>query len=87
MRQLDGCKLAPVGVRLISRGGVTVIEMTLHEGRNRQIRRICEAQGLKILRLSRVAIGKLRLGNLPPGKWRLLSKREIDYLLGRVSDI
>jgi 23S rRNA pseudouridine2605 synthase len=88
MGQLDGYKLAPVGVSLIFRGGgVSVIEITLYEGRNRQIRRMCGALGLEVLRLSREAIGKLRLGDLPPGKWRPLSKREVDYLFGRVSDI
>jgi len=85
---LDGCRLSPVGVRLISRGGgVTVIEMTLHEGRYRQIRRMCEAVGLKVLRLTRLAIGKLKLGGLPPGKWRYLTEKEVDYLCGKRGDI
>jgi len=54
--------------------------MTLYEGRNRQIRKMCEAQGLKILRLCRVAIGALELGNLAPGKWRYLTKSQVEYL-------
>lgn len=88
IKQLDGYRLAPVGVRLMSRGGgVTVIEMTLHEGRYRQIRRMCEALGLKVLRLTRVAIGKLKLGSLPPGKWRYLTAEEVDFLRGKRGDI
>ena len=54
--------------------------MTLFEGRNRQIRRMCEAAGLKISKLSRIAIGDLRLGNLPAGKWRNLTEDEVEYL-------
>ena len=75
--ELDGYRLLPVGVRLLSE---ELLEMELYEGRNRQIRRMCEAVGLKIRRLQRVAIGELTLGELPIGKWRDLSVDEIKYL-------
>ena len=71
----------PVKVRFV-RGDKesTVAEFQLYEGRNRQIRRMCELHGVRILRLQRVAIGKLKLGDLADGKWRPLTKEEIDYL-------
>jgi len=54
--------------------------MELYEGRNRQIRKMCEAAGLVVKRLSRISIGSLKLNNLPVGKWRYLEREEIDYL-------
>ena len=76
--ELDGYRLLPVGVRPLS---PEVLEMTLYEGRNRQIRRMCDAVGLRVHRLRRVAIGSLTLGELPLGKWRELTKDEVTYLL------
>lgn len=82
--ELDGYRLAPVGVKLLARkNNETVIEITLHEGRNRQIRRMCEIAGLDLARLCRVAIGELPLGNLQLGKWRNLDGSEIRYLYGK----
>lgn len=57
-----------------------LLRFVLHEGRNRQIRRMCEQVGLFINRLKRVSVGKIYLGSLQTGKWRLLTKQEIDYL-------
>lgn len=74
---LDGYTLQPVTVRSIADG---TIEMHLYEGRNRQIRRMCDAVGLRITCLKRVAIGKLTLGDLPCGSWRILTPDEVDYL-------
>ena len=76
--ELDGYPLLPVGICSLA---PDKLEMTLWEGRNRQIRRMCELAGLKITRLSRVAVGKLRLGNLSAGKWRFLTAEEVQYLL------
>lgn len=86
IRQLDEYTLAPVGVRRIARTqDGTVVEFTLHEGRNRQIRRMCERCGLRVMRLRRVAIGDLSLGDLKVGKWRRLTAAQIDYLYGKES--
>lgn len=81
---LDGYEIQPVTVTVISpaRNDTehTMLEMTLFEGRNRQIRKMCEKVQLKISRLTRIAIGSIRLGTLPEGKWRRLSKKETEYL-------
>lgn len=81
--ELDGRLTMRVKVRYV--GGddeSTVAEFELFEGRNRQIRRMCELHGVRILRLQRVAIGKLKLGDLAEGKWRILTDQEINYLKG-----
>ena len=79
--ELDGYEILPVKVEVLSFDGAsTVLKMTLYEGRNRQIRKMCEACGLKITRLHRAAIGKLTLGSLEVGKWRRLSPSEVEYL-------
>jgi pseudouridine synthase len=74
---LDGYRLQPVKVTRLSD---TTLQMDLYEGRNRQIRRMCEQVGLRVTRLQRVAIGELVLGTLPVGKWRELSADEVHYL-------
>ncbi len=79
--ELDGYKLKPIEVEVVTRTeGKTVLRITLHEGRNRQIRRMCEIAGLTLLNLKRVAIGELTLGNLRPGQWRRLTSSQIEYL-------
>ena len=84
--KIDGYEILPVKTTVISKARAdnecTVLEMTLYEGRNRQIRKMCDKAELKVTRLSRVAIGKILLGKLPSGKWRRLSKTEIEYLKG-----
>ena len=75
--ELDGYRLQPVTVKKLA---PDTVQMNLYEGRNRQIRRMCEAVGLRVARLRRVAIGKLTLGDLAPGKWRALTPDEVDYL-------
>ena len=80
--ELDGRPIREPSVRLISRKGeVAVLEIVIHEGRNRQVRRMCEAAGLKVTRLRRIAEGPLKLGDLPSGKWRELTPAEIDTLM------
>ncbi len=74
---LDGYRLQPVTVKRLSD---RELELQLLEGRNRQIRRMCEAVGLRVPRLVRVAIGDLTLGSLPAGKWRDLTEEEVRYL-------
>jgi 23S rRNA pseudouridine2605 synthase len=60
-----------------------VVELELAEGRNREVRRMFESQGLEINRLVRTQIGKIKLGELPSGKWRTLTEPEIKSLLAR----
>jgi 23S rRNA pseudouridine2605 synthase len=80
---IDGYKIAPVKITVIARkSGCTVLRMDLYEGRNRQIRKMCESAGLEITRLQRIAIGDLKLGDLKPGKWKMLNGSQIKYLKG-----
>ena len=79
--EIDGYKIKPVDVVVASDDeSGTVLKMTLFEGRNRQIRKMCEAAELTVKRLSRVSIGNLKLDGLPVGKWRYLEQSEVDYL-------
>jgi 23S rRNA pseudouridine2605 synthase len=79
--KIDDYDLAPVKIDLVSiKEDYSVLQMTLYEGRNRQIRKMCERVELEILRLQRIAIGELKLGNLSPGKWRYLTKSQVEYL-------
>ncbi len=78
---IDGRKTIPAGVKLLSRQAqIVMLEFTLYEGRNRQIRRLCEHAEVTVTRLRRVSEGALELGDLPVGKWRYLSQAEIDAL-------
>lgn len=80
---IDGYKILPVKTEIMKKStSGTVLRMELYEGRNRQIRKMCASVGLKILRLTRTAVGELTLGELPSGKWRRLTKSEIAYLKG-----
>ncbi len=78
---IDGYEIKPVDVKVsgIDDSG-TVLKMTLVEGRNRQIRKMCEAAGLTVRRLSRISIGNLKLEGLPVGKWRYLTDEEVEHL-------
>lgn len=79
---IDGYKIQPVEVEIIKKEpSQTILKMTLYEGRNRQIRKMCALADLKITRLTRVALGNIALGSLEVGKWRFLTKSETDYLL------
>ena len=80
--EIDGYSLLPVKTELISiKNDCSILKMTLFEGRNRQIRKMCEAVELDIIRLCRVAVGNIKLGELAPGKWRHLSASMVEYLL------
>ena len=79
--EIDGYKIKPVDVVVTGEDeSGTVLKFTLFEGRNRQIRKMCEAADLTVKRLSRVSIGNLKLDGLPVGKWRYLEQSEVDYL-------
>lgn len=78
IEDLDGEKIEPARVEIITQESErTVLEISIKEGRNRQIRRMCEKIGLTIARLKRISIGKLKLGMLSPGKYRNLKPEEI----------
>ncbi|HRQ64899.1 MAG TPA: pseudouridine synthase [Xanthomonadaceae bacterium] len=75
-----GERLRAASARLLRHGRKNAwLEIVLHEGRNRQIRRLLDAFDLPVLRLVRVAIGGLALGDLPKGRWRLLHAHEIEF--------
>ena len=79
---LDGRKTAPAEIETVaSATGRCVAEITLYEGRNRQIRRMCEVLGLEVLRLKRISIGPVKLGMLKPGDWRYLQPKEVKALV------
>ena len=79
---IDGKRTAPAKAKLLSADKQNgLIELTIHEGRNRQVRKMMEAIGYKVLYLQRVAIGNIVLGNLPLGKWRHLNPNEVKYLM------
>ena len=74
----DGYRTGTTVIRVAEENpGRGVLEFTLHEGKNRQIRRMCDAVGLEVVRLKRTAIGPLRLGMLQPGQMRELKKEEL----------
>ncbi len=78
---IDGYKIKPVTVtKSVTDESGTVLKMTLLEGRNRQIRKMCEIAGLTVKRLSRISIGDIKLDGLPVGKWRYLDDDEVEYL-------
>ena len=80
--ELDGYTIRTPGVKLLRTRdkGQAQLLVTIHEGRNRQVRRMCDAAGMKVLRLQRISEGKLKLGNLESGKWRYLTPEEIASL-------
>ena len=78
---IDGRKTAPAEIHVLQREeGRCVLEIILREGRNRQIRKMCEQLGLEVPRLKRTAIGRVRLGGLKSGSWRELTKDEVHRL-------
>ena len=79
---LDGYTIRKPEVKLLKMlsDGKAVLSVTIHEGRNRQVRRMCDLAGMCVMRLIRMSEGTLRLGNLPLGKWRYLTPAEVELL-------
>lgn len=78
---LDGYTIRPPKVRLLRAEGTRAkFLVTIHEGRNRQVRRMCELAGMQVTKLRRVKEGTLELGDLPCGKWRYLTEPEVAAL-------
>ena len=79
---LDGYTIRPPKVKLLKAEGQSAkFRVTIHEGRNRQVRRMCDAAGMHCTRLRRIQEGSLRLGDLPLGKWRYLTEAEVAGLV------
>ena len=77
--EIDGKMTRPAKVTMLARkSSGAVMEVRIQEGRNRQIRRLCENAGLEVTRLKRVSLGNLRLGSLKPGQWRYLTEAEVN---------
>lgn len=80
--EIDGRMTAPCEVTVLTEEeNRVVLEFILHEGRNRQIRKMCESQGLEVARLKRISIGPLKLGMLKQGDYRELSEQDVKKLL------
>ena len=75
--ELDGYRIRAPKVKPVKPG---LLEITIHEGRNRQVRRMCEAAGMHVTRLKRIREGCLLLGDLPLGTWRYLTPKEVEEL-------
>lgn len=79
--EIDGYVTSPAEVDILElKGEEALLAITIHEGRNRQVRKMCEAAGLKVTRLMRVSEGGVELGTLESGKWRRLTEEELDML-------
>ncbi len=82
---IDGEKTLPASVSvLVKEEGRVVLQVTIREGRNRQIRKMCEAVGLEVARLKRISIGPLKLGMLKPGEYRSLTPKELSAIRGSI---
>ena len=81
--ELDGEPIVPAQVTQVwRRGGQALLLVTIHQGKNRQIRRMCAKVDLQVMRLRRIAEDTLTLGSLPPGQWRYLTEAEVSALKG-----
>lgn len=81
LRAIDGKEIRPAKVKLLSSDDeFTRLRFIIHEGRNRQVRRMCESVNLVVTRLVRTSEGELKLGKLPSGRWRLLTGDEVGYI-------
>lgn len=78
---IDGYTIKPPQVKILGTQGKTAkLRITIHEGRNRQIRRMCQTAGIHVTRLRRISEGEVTLGDLPKGKWRHLTEDEVTLL-------
>lgn len=85
--ELDGYVLRPIEAKVLKNGVYdaegnlySTLLINLYEGRNRQIRKMCEKSDIVVMRLKRIAVGNVKLNDLPLGKWRFLTDDEIEYL-------
>ena len=79
--EYQGVAYRPAKVRPVElKDRNAILDITISEGKNREVRNMCAAVGLRVNRLVRIRQGELRLGDLPAGKWRALTREEIDFL-------
>lgn len=80
--KIEDYTTSPAEVEILdSKNGRTKVKITIHEGKNRQVRKMFEAVGCKVEELERIRIGTVELGNLPLGRWRYLTAHEVNYLI------
>lgn len=80
--KIDNYVTSPAEIEMLDAvAGKTSFKITIHEGHNRQVRKMFEAVGCKVAYLQRISIGKVELGNLPIGRWRHLTSHEVNYLM------
>ena len=78
---IDNYKTSPAILEILKKNkDTTLLKITIHEGKNRQVRKMCEAIGHKVIKLKRISIGNISLGELASGECRFLSENEITYL-------
>lgn len=77
---IDGRKTAPAEIEIVKKSKLTTLNIKIHEGRNRQVRKMCAAIGCNVVRLKRISEGNLELGKLEKGTYRYLTDEEIKYL-------
>ncbi len=78
---IDGERTAPAKINILKNYEEdSILEISIHEGKNRQVRNMCEAIGHPVKKLKRIKVGEIELGELDEGKWRYLNDREIDYI-------
>ena len=79
--KIDGRYTSKAKIKIIRRyEDESILDITIHEGRNRQVKKMCEAINHPVKKLKRIAIGELELGGLNLGEWRYLEDDEIEYL-------
>lgn len=72
---------SPSEIRILNKEGAnTIVEITIHEGKNRQVRKMCQAIGHPVITLKRIRVGAIDIGDLKLGQWRYLRENEVDYL-------
>lgn len=85
--EIDGYKTEPAKITVLKTSDDrSVLEIVIKEGRNRQIRKMCEQAGLDVARLKRISIGQLKLGMIQPGKWRSLSAQEVKMFTSKKAE-
>lgn len=79
--KIEDYTTAPASIKLLAKKKYSsIVEIIIHEGKNRQVKKMCEAIGHPVIRLQRAALGGLELGNLPLGKWKYITKKDIEKI-------